>query len=229
MSCLNGFPEILLSFLSGLFAPLGAVCALPLYPGYIAFLASGIDKKDDRSLVRIGIVVVIGSITSMLFIGLVFVHILRYSITFVLSYISPVLFLLLAVISVLMILGIDPWIYFPAFAVPVLHHPYLNAFIFGAFFGVIILPCNPAPLIVLIALSTTTAGFVQNMLNFIVFGFGMGLPLLIISVLSSKRSLGFTGFFAEKKRSIDIIAGALMLAISVYYLYLLFNGLLSGR
>jgi len=67
-----------LALSAGLFAPLGAVCVLPLYPGFLAYLASVTTgkKKSDREIskqiIKLGWMVTAGVITSMFLIGLIF-------------------------------------------------------------------------------------------------------------------------------------------------------------
>ena len=39
-----------ISFLAGLFAPLGAVCVLPLYPGFLAWLANQAGEGDEQDV-----------------------------------------------------------------------------------------------------------------------------------------------------------------------------------
>ena len=42
-----------ISFLAGLFAPLGAVCVLPLYPGFLSYLASQVTDKENKKQIII--------------------------------------------------------------------------------------------------------------------------------------------------------------------------------
>ncbi|MBT5924563.1 cytochrome C biogenesis protein, partial [Candidatus Woesearchaeota archaeon] len=104
-----------------------------------------------------------------------------------------------------------------------LQNPYLSSLLFGIFFGIIVLPCNPASLAVLFAVSTTTMDVLTNFLNFLFFGIGMGLPLLIFSFISAGASKTIIGFLTQRKRIINIIAGLIMLVISLYYLLFVFR------
>ena len=103
------------------------------------------------------------------------------------------------------------------FDLPVLENPYLSSIIFGLFFGLIVLPCNPASLVVLFAISTSTMSFITNLFNFLLFGIGMGLPLLLFSLISAAKSKKVIGFLTKKKRTINLISGIIMLLISLYY------------
>jgi cytochrome c biogenesis protein CcdA len=59
---------------------------------------------------------------------------------------------------------------------------------------------------------------VLNMVNFILFGAGMAVPLILLSALSSLRGNEVTRFLADHKRTINIVTGILMIAVAGYYL-----------
>jgi cytochrome c-type biogenesis protein len=137
--------------------------------------------------------------------------------------VSPIAFGILGMVSLLMIFNVDFGTIFPKKTAPVTKNPYWTSFIFGFFFGVIVLPCNPASLVVLFAISTSTTSFIINLFNFIVFGIGMALPLLIFSIISAAKSEAVIGFLTTQKRKINLIAGIIMLGISLYYLIFVFR------
>lgn len=222
-----------LSFLAGLSAPIFAVCVLPLYPGFLSLLASRASQTSSSnssssepskiSIIKLGFVVTFGVIISMFIFGLVFTFILQESLTRAIGIISPIAFGLLALISIFMIFNFDIGKLFPRFNAPIKKSPLLSAFIFGLFFGAIVLPCNPASLVVLFAITTSTTSFVNNLINFLLFGVGMGMPLLVFSFISAQKSTLVIGWLSSHKRSINLIAGLIMLGISIYYLFFVFR------
>ncbi|MBN1168096.1 MAG: hypothetical protein JXA44_13360 [Methanospirillaceae archaeon] len=212
----------MLAFLAGVYTPLGAVCVLPLYPGYLAFLTGQASKDKRISPLLLGLVVTSGVISGMLLFGLVFVYILELSTSSVIGVLGPVIYLLLAIFSIGMIAGIDIGRIFPRIHTPMTDSPILSAWLFGGFFGLVALPCNPASIIMVFALSTTTVNFISNMWTFIIFGFGMAVPLLILSLLSSDQNRYVIGFLTGNHRAIQIIAGLIMLGIALYYLIFVF-------
>jgi len=216
------------SFLAGLFAPIAAVCVLPLYPGFLAFLANQLRQnktmiKESRLILILGLVTTAGVISSMVLFGFVFTKLFQASLTNAIGIISPIAFGILAIISIFLLLDFDMGKLFPKVHAPITKNPFLTSFVFGFFFGAIVLPCNPASLIVLFALSTTTTGFVLNFLNFIVFGLGMAAPLLIFAIISGAKSKKVIGFLTKKKTVINRFAGVIMLGISLYYLIFVFK------
>ena len=228
-----------LSFLAGLFAPLGAVCVLPLYPGFLAYLAGKLSKNDNldadetkdtalpqdnkKKIILFGLVVTSGVIISMLIIGLIVSTILKASLTKAISIVSPIAFGLLAVISLLLIFNFDIGRFMPKLHAPVLKNPYFSALVFGLFFGAIVLPCNPASLAILFAVSTSVTSFITNFFNFLFFGIGMALPLLVLAIVSATKSKQVIGFLTKYKRGINLIAGLIMLGVSLYYLIFVFK------
>ncbi len=214
-----------ISFLAGVFTPLGSVCVLPLYPGFLAFLSGRVSKENPRRTVLIlGLLVTAGIMVSMALFGAVYVTMVSMSLARVLSFISPVAFGILALVSILLILNVDIGAVFPGVGIPQARSPYLNSFGFGFFFGILVLPCNAASIVVLLALSSSPSGFMVNFINFIVFGIGMALPLLIISIVSMQKSRTLIAILTTHKRVVNVTAGVLMLAVSLYYLF--FTGML---
>lgn len=220
---MNLNPEIwILSFLAGLYTPLGAVCVLPMYPGYLALLAGRAGKDEKNSMLLLGIVVTIGVLLAMFSFGLLFVAILKISASVVIGILGPVIYFLLALMSIGMIAGYDIGRFFPTIDTPVGKTPYVTALLFGAFFGLVAMPCNPASVILLFALSTTTADFLANFLNFVLFGVGMATPLLLLSALPMRQNRWIIGFLTNRHGIINRVAGVLMLGVSLYYLIFVF-------
>ena len=113
--------------------------------------------------------------------------------------------------------------FIPKYNAPVMKNPWITSLAFGLFFGAIVLPCNPASLIVLFAVSTSTMSFIMNLLNFLMFGIGMALPLLLFAVISAAASKTVIGWLGRHKKPINVVAGVIMLAISMYYLIFVFH------
>jgi len=103
-----GLGDIFSSFILGLLTPLTAVCVLPLYPGFLAFLSSkfseGVSKKTYAML---GVVISLGVITFMLLFGLLFTTILQESLTKWVNIVSPIAFGILLIVSLLLIFDFD--------------------------------------------------------------------------------------------------------------------------
>ncbi len=224
-----GLENLYLSFLAGLFAPIGAVCVLPLYPGFLAYLAGQVNSKDvdDKSskvlLLKLSSLVTLGVVLSMFLVGLIFTKFLQVSLTSVIEIVSPIAFFILGIISLMLIFGFEFSKYIPQVQSPTVSNPYVSSILFGLFFGIVVLPCNPASLVVLFAVSSSVSSFLLNLLGFVLFGVGMALPLFILGVVSAGYSNTVIGFLIRNKRRINLVAGLIMLVISVYYLIFVFK------
>jgi cytochrome c-type biogenesis protein len=211
-------------FVIGLATPLTAACALPLYPGFIAYLASERRSGRHRSAALLGALVTVGVITFMGLIGAVFSYLLGVSLTLVVEYVSPGAFVVLLVISVALLLDLDLGDYVPSVDPPQSRYPSLTAFGYGFFFGAIVLPCNPGFIALFFARAPVlfpTPG--ESLLGFLVFGLGMGTPLLAFALVSERLGQRATRWLARHATSINRVAGAIMLLVSVYYLLLVFD------
>jgi cytochrome c-type biogenesis protein len=213
------------AFILGLLTPLTAACVLPLYPGFLAYLSNQLSGKEDKkTLALFGVVITGGVIIFMTLIGLVFTTILQVSLTNVIGVVSPVAFATLFIISLVLIFDIDLSRLLPKVKTPSsIKNPWINSFSFGFFFGAIVVPCNPAFIAVLFTRTISTFGFIENILNFIFFGLGMGAPLLAFSLVSTTKSSAVISYLTRHKRAINLVAGIIMLLISVYYLVCVFT------
>lgn len=114
----------MVSFIAGLSAPIFAVCVLPLYPGFLSFLASRIQKKgkksqDSQKIIILGIIVTLGVIVSMFIFGLIFTFFLQESLTKAIGIVSPIAFTVLALISILLIFNYDLGKFLPKINAPI--------------------------------------------------------------------------------------------------------------
>ncbi|MAG91164.1 cytochrome C biogenesis protein [Candidatus Woesearchaeota archaeon] len=220
------FADIGASFVLGILTPLTAVCVLPLYPGFLTYLANklGGESSDRKTYALFGLIATLGVIAFMLLIGIVFTTLFQASLTNVINIVSPIAFGILFVISLLLIFDVDFGRFIPKAKTPKLSkNPLVSAFSFGFFFGAIVLPCNPAFIAAFFARAATTTQFLSGMTNFLGFGFGLGFPLLAFSLISSGKSTAIIGWLTKHKRIINLVAGIFMLLVSLYYLFCIFE------
>lgn len=217
--------NIITAFVLGLLTPLTAVCVLPLYPGFLAYLSKQVSSKESekKNIALLGIIVSIGVITFMLLLGLLFTRLLQISLTKVIGIVSPIALGVLSVISLFLIFDIDIGKFFPQMHTPLTKSPYSNAFLFGFFFGAVVVPCNPLFIAALFAQTASNIAFIGNLLSFLFFGIGIAFPLLLFSIISAAASTKIISFLTEKKVIINRIAGVIMLIISLYYLLFVFK------
>jgi cytochrome c-type biogenesis protein len=213
------------SFVLGVLTPLGAVCVLPLYPAFLAYLSNRLsgEMANRKTILKIGLSVTLGVISFMFLIGLVFTTLLQVSLTQVIGVVTPIAFGLLIILSILLILDVDVGRFIPKAKVPTGKTPWVSAFLYGFFFGAIVIPCNPLFIAVFFARSVSILDFGANLLRFVTFGVGLATPLLALAIASTASSGAIIRFLTKHKSIINRTAGVIMLGISLYYLIEVFD------
>lgn len=207
--------SILTSLTLGLLATTSP-CVLPLYPGFLAYISGGqegMQGKVGRYL--LGFFVLAGVLTMMLALGGIIAW-LSVSVGQALSIVIPIADLIIILLGVLLLLNINPFKTLPQIQVPVLSHPFVNAFVYGLLYGPIALPCSGPLVVSIFALSFTAAEFFSKLSIFFWFGMGFGIPLLILSFLSGAAQRWITRQFAQRARLINLISGFLLVGVGIY-------------
>jgi cytochrome c-type biogenesis protein len=224
------FLDIISSFVLGFLTPLTAVCVLPLYPAFLAFLSNRFSSSTESSetskktYALFGLIIVLGVLVFMIFLGLLFTTILQESLTNVIGIVSPIAFAILGIISLFLIFNFDFLRFLPKVNIKTSSgKPLRSAFVFGFFFGAIVIPCNPGFIAAFFARALLIDSFVSSMVSFLSFGIGLGAPLLIFSLASAQWSSNIIGFLIGHKRIINLLAGLMMLGIAIYYLVFVFK------
>ncbi len=209
-------------FWLGVLTPLPAVCVIPLYPALLARLARTVGgRHDDRRLLALfGVLITLGVISFMTVIGLVFTRWLQTSLTRVIGVVSPIAFVVLAGIGVLLIFDVK----IKRKVRPNrLSNPYLSAYLYGFFFGAVVVPCNPGVIVAAFVRASTVSSAAANLANFVAYGLGIGAPLLAFSLVSPAASRWLVNNLVKYNRAINFIAGAIMLSVAFYYLVFVFE------
>ena len=195
-------------------------CVLPLYPGFLAYLSAGQENLHGKyTRYFLGFFVLFGVLTMMLALGGV-IALLSISVGRALSVVIPIADLTIILFGVMLLFNINPFKKFPQIQIPLLSHPFANAFVYGLLYGPIALPCS-GPLVVSIFALSLTIGDALGMLNvFFWFGMGFGIPLLVLSFLSGAAQRWITRMFATHSRLINVLSGLLLLGVGIYDLVL---------
>lgn len=194
-------------------------CVLPLYPGFLAYISGGQTALGgQRSRYFLGFFVLAGVLTMMLALGLL-IALLSVSVGQALSIAIPVADLLIIGLGVMLLLDRNPFKKLPQVQVPVLSHPYINAFIYGLLYGPIALPCSGPLVVGIFALSLTAGQALSQLGTFLWFGLGFGLPLLVLSFLSGASQRWLIRQFTLRARLINVIGGVLLVTIGLLDLW----------
>lgn len=207
-------------FWLGVLTPLTAVCTIPLYPAFLAFLASADGDGRRRSPVLLGLLVVAGVVTFMTAVGVVYSLVLGEAVNDAVETFSPVAFWLLGGVGVVMLVRPTLFAGLPTVEPPQSTYPAVSAFSYGFFFGAIIIPCNPG--LIATFFSTTPVLYdtqLESMLGFLSFGLGLGAPLLGFALVSESVGHRLTRLLARHSSYVYRITGLIVLAVSGYYIW----------
>ena len=188
-------------------------CILPLYPGFLAYLGS--QSETGRQKYFLGLFVLAGVLTMMLALGGL-IALLAVPVGSVLVYILPLADLLIFLLGILLLLDLNPFKTLPQIQLPVLRHPYMNAYVYGLLYGPIALPCSGPMVVSIFALSFTAGEAFRQLWIFLWFGLGLGIPLLILSFLSAALQRQLTSFLARHSRRVNLVAGILLVGVALY-------------
>lgn len=191
-------------------------CLLPLYPGYIAYLGANSRALEGRRATGLlGLIVLLGVMTTMLFVAIVLVAV-SAPMGQLLSVLTPVVDGILILLGILLIAGRNPFDRLPGMRVPDTANPYRQAYLYGMMLGPIALPCAGPFLGVLLGISIGIADAVGKVATFAVFGLGFGLPLVLLSLLAAARAQTVVRWIIERHRAIELAAGALVIVVATY-------------
>ena len=200
------------SLLLGLLATTSP-CILPLYPGFLAYLSN--QNDIGRQKYFLGLFVLLGVLTMMLTLGGL-IALLAVPIGRILLYIIPLADLLILILGILLLLDRNPFKTLPQIQVPMLRHPYGNAYAYGLLYGPIALPCSGPMVVAIFALSFTAGEAFSQLWTFLWFGLGLGIPLLVLSLLSVTFQRQLTTLFARYSRTVNFIGGLLLIGVALY-------------
>ena len=190
-------------------------CVLPLYPGFLAYMSGQTGTGAGRQRYFLGFFVLAGVLTMMAVLGGL-IAVLAVSIGRILMYVIPLADMLILSLGVLLMLDRNPFRAIPQIRVPVLRHPSLNAYIYGLLYGPLMLPCSGPLVVSIFALSLTVGEAFRTLWVFLWFGVGLGMPLLILSLLSGALQHQLAFLFARNSRLINAIGGLLLIGIAIY-------------
>jgi cytochrome c-type biogenesis protein len=192
---------------------------LPLYPGFLAYLSGQTELEQGKGKYFLGLFVLAGVLTMMLTLGGL-IALLALPTGNVLAFIIPLADGLILLLGLLLLLDRNPFKTLPQIQVPVLRHPFLNAYTYGLLYGPIALPCSGPLVVSIFALSLTAGEALSKLWVFLWFGLGFGLPLFILSLLSGALQRQLTSFFARHSRIVNLIGGVLLIGVAIYDLSL---------
>jgi cytochrome c-type biogenesis protein len=202
------------AFTIGLLATLNP-CVLPLYPGYLAYLAA----SGNGNVRHLGLMVLAGVMTMMLalgaFIGLLTGALAEWSAILL----QPLGVATMLLMGLLLLLDVNPFARLSLLSAPTVGTgTHTRAFLYGLLFGPMIMPCAGPLVISIFTLSLGILGFLEQLIFFLIFGLGFGLPLLALSLLPKEWSELMLLQFTRHSRLVSRLSGVALIAFGVWNL-----------
>jgi cytochrome c-type biogenesis protein len=201
------------SFVLGV-ASAASPCLLPLYPTFLAMLAVRRDDDTRGGWAFLGLAVVLGIVTALTLVGMA-VTAVSVSLSGILSWFVPLSTVVLLILGILLILGRNPFASLASLRMPVVRHPLGQAYVYGLLYGPVALPCAGPFIVALLAISIGVEETVGRILTFVAFGLGMGLPLILVSLLGATRARSLTAWLTRHHVIIGQAAGVLIIVAAL--------------
>jgi len=210
--------ELVTAFTLGIFSTLNP-CVLPLFPGFLVFLGR-IQEDSGNKIKRYlpGVLILAGVLVSMLILGLI-ISVLSISIGNALVWIIPIADALLIILGLLMLFDINPFMRVATVKRIESKKPLLSAFLYGLLYGPLTFPCSGPLIVGIFAYSVTIGEALDKVSVFLAYGLGMGLPLIILSLLSGAFQSRIVRFVGIHSRWVKVIGGVLLIGIGVFHLW----------
>jgi len=204
-------------------------CVFPLYPGYLAYLSASEGKTEikKKNQYFLGFFVLLGVLVMMLILGAV-ISLLSLSIGRSLAVVVPIADGILITLGILLLFDRNPFKQLPQIKIPLLSHPFTNAFLYGLLYGPIALPCSGPLVVSIFAISLQSTAFLARLGTFLWFGLGFGLPLFVLSFMGGALQKPITRFFAQHSRWINLLSGLLIVGLGVYDLWTNWDFIIAG-
>lgn len=204
--------QILTSFVVGIIAT-SSPCVLPLYPGYLAYLAGTSERlQGGKGRYILGFLVLLGVLTVVLALGLI-VSLASIALGDVLVVVTPAADVVIILLGILLLLDKNPFTRLAQVRTPVLSNPYTGSYVYGLLYGPVILPCSGPLAVSVFALSFSVSQFFQKISLFLVFGIGLGVPLLVLSFLAAAKGDWLASQFAARHTMLNRIAGLVLMGV----------------
>jgi cytochrome c-type biogenesis protein len=196
-------------------------CVLPLYPAFLAYLTgqSGAATGGHAAIPPIVAAALVwaGVVAGMVAIGALFAA-FSVSLSRFIGVVLPIADLLLIGLGILLLLGRNPFARLPQLAPAALGRggPALGAFAYGFLFAPIALPCSGPFLVGVFAFSLTIGDVVDQLVFFLAFGIGFGLPLFVLGLLGQARGRDLARLLVRYERPLQIVIGLALVAVGLW-------------
>lgn len=209
---------LIFAFTAGVFSLLSP-CGFPMLPGYISYYVGS--KTSLRKAVPDGVACTLGLITVFSIIGAI-ASILG-------SVINPyitILELVAGIVTIFLGISMLTEIKLPRFSVS-LKAPeqkgVTGIFFYGALYGLAALGCSAPIFFAVLFWAIAGGGLLNGIVTFIVYAVGMGLPLILTTVLVAMAKEIALKRIVEMLPLLQKISGLILIIIGIYLIYFYYS------
>lgn len=206
--------SLLFVFTSGVFA-LFSPCGFPMLPGYVSYYI-GTNASLGKAFPG-GVACTLGLVTVFSIIGVI-ADALGSLITYYISLLELVAGLATIFLGLSMILKIR----IPMFSIPVKapkRRGLIGIYLYGVTYGMATLACSAPIFFSILSIAIAAGGLLNGILTFTVYAIGMGLPLIIITILLVNTKKMFLKRIMKMMPWIEKLSGIILVSIGVYLIY----------
>lgn len=206
--------ELATAFGIGLLASLSP-CGLPLYPGFLAYLAAGGPTRSGSAR-RLAALVLAGVLTMMIALG-GFIIALSLAVGQVLVFVTPLADVLIIALGLALLFGRNPFARLPVPAGGQSRGSSArSAYVYGLMYGPVALPCTGALVVSVMSLSLGVESIVEKALFILAFALGFAVPLLTLSVVAEASRYRLLRLFTRHHAAISRIAGVILILVGAW-------------
>lgn len=207
------FSGLMFIFTAGVFA-LFSPCGFPMLSGYVSYYMGA--KASSGKAVSAGVACTLGLLTVFSLVG-VAASILGS----VINPYMPLFELFAGIGTILLGLSMLFEIRLPTFFVPVKaprRRGIIGIFIYGVVYGLATLGCS-APIFFSVLFWAIASGSLNGLITFMIYAFGMGLPLILIAILLAKAKELTLKKLVKMTPWIHRFSGIILIIIGIYLIY----------
>lgn len=207
----TGFTFVLVAGASALLSP----CGFPMLPGYISYYIGS--KTSAMKTISAGIACTLGLFTVFSLIGMA-----SSLLGSMINPYIPFLEVIAGVATILLGASMLVKIKFLTFSAP-LKAPkrkgLIGIFIYGVIYGSATLGCSAPVFFAVLFWAIIGGGLLNGIITFLVYAFGMGLPLILTTILLAKAKETTVKKLVKMTPWIQRFSGIILIIIGIYLIY----------
>lgn len=208
---LSGLAFILAAGASALFSP----CGFPMLPGYISYYMGS--NVSSVKAISAGVSCTLGLFTVFSLIGVA-----ASLLGSVINPYIPLFELVAGVVTILLGVSMLVKVKLPMFPAPLKapqRRGFIGIFLYGVVYGLATIGCSAPLFFAVLFWAIVSGGILNGIITFMVYALGMGLPLILTSILLAKVKELTVNKLVKMTPWIQRFSGIILIIIGAYLIY----------